>query len=81
MVQPLARRWTTSNKPGAIIPATAVTCTITHTPIIRIGAVGIVGSALAGISKAMNETEQGWRKAIDKIAERVSLTKGPDTRR
>jgi cysteinyl-tRNA synthetase len=31
--------------------------------------------------KAMKETEQGWKKAIDKIAERVSLTKGPDTRR
>ena len=31
--------------------------------------------------KAMNQAEQGWQKAIDKIAERVSLTKGPDTRR
>ena len=31
--------------------------------------------------RAMNEAEQGWRKAIDKIAERASLTKGPDTRR
>ena len=31
--------------------------------------------------KAMKEAEQGWRKAIDKIAERASLTKGPDTRR
>ena len=31
--------------------------------------------------KAMKEAEQGWRRAIDKIAERASLTKGPDTRR
>ena len=31
--------------------------------------------------KAMKEAEQGWRRAIDKIAERVSLTKGPGTRR
>ena len=31
--------------------------------------------------KAMKEAEQGWQKAIDKIAERASLTKGPNTRR
>jgi hypothetical protein len=31
--------------------------------------------------KAMKEAEAGWRKAIDKIAERASLSKGPDTRR
>jgi hypothetical protein len=31
--------------------------------------------------KAMKEAEAGWRKAIDKIAERASLTKGPYTRR
>ena len=31
--------------------------------------------------KALKEAEQGWRRAIDKIAERVSLTKGPGTRR
>ena len=31
--------------------------------------------------KAMKELEQGWQKAIDKIAERAGLTKGPDTRR
>jgi hypothetical protein len=31
--------------------------------------------------KAMRQVEQGWRKAIDKIAERASLTKGPITRR
>jgi len=29
----------------------------------------------------MKEVEQDWRKAIDKIAERASLTKGRDTRR
>jgi hypothetical protein len=27
------------------------------------------------------EAEAGWQKAIDKIAERASLTKSPDTRR
>ena len=31
--------------------------------------------------KAMKEAEQGWQRAIDKIAERASLTKGSDTRR
>jgi hypothetical protein len=31
--------------------------------------------------KATRETEQGWRRAPDKIAERVSRTKGCDTRR
>jgi hypothetical protein len=30
--------------------------------------------------KAMKEAEQGWGRAIDKIAERASLTKGPNTR-
>ena len=30
--------------------------------------------------KAMKEAEQGWQRAIDKIAERASLTKVPDTR-
>jgi len=29
----------------------------------------------------MKEVEQDWRKAIDKIAEHASLTKGPNTRR
>jgi hypothetical protein len=29
----------------------------------------------------MKEVEQDWRKAIDKIVERASLTKGLDTRR
>ena len=29
-----------------------------------------------GTLKAMKAAEQGWRKAIDKIAERASLTKG-----
>jgi hypothetical protein len=31
--------------------------------------------------KALKEAEQGWQRAIDKIAERASLTKGPETRR
>ena len=31
--------------------------------------------------KAMNQDEQGWGKAIDKIAERASLTKSPGARR
>ena len=30
--------------------------------------------------KAMKEAEQGWQKAIHKIAGRASLTKGADTR-
>jgi len=28
--------------------------------------------------KAMKEAEQGWQRAIDKIAERAGLTKSPD---
>ena len=31
--------------------------------------------------KAMDEAEQGWRRAIDKIAERAGLSKRPDKRR
>jgi hypothetical protein len=31
--------------------------------------------------KAMDEAEQGWRRAIDKIAERAGLSKRPDRRR
>ena len=31
--------------------------------------------------KAMKEAEQGWTRAMDKIGERASLTKGPITRR
>ena len=34
-----------------------------------------------GTLKAVKELEQGWQKAIDKIAERASQTKGADTRR
>jgi hypothetical protein len=34
-----------------------------------------------GMLKAMNQAEQGWRRAIDKIAERASMTKSPDKRR
>ena len=34
-----------------------------------------------GMLKAMNQAEQGWRRAIDKIAERASVTKSPDKRR
>jgi len=30
---------------------------------------------------AMKELERGWPRAMEKIAERASLTKGPDTRR
>jgi hypothetical protein len=30
--------------------------------------------------EAMNQAEQGWQRAIDKIAERISVTKGPYTR-
>ena len=28
--------------------------------------------------KAMEQVEQGWRKAMDKIAERAGRTKGPE---
>jgi hypothetical protein len=28
--------------------------------------------------KALKEAEQGWERAIDKIAERANLTKGDD---
>ena len=31
--------------------------------------------------KAMKEAEQGWRRAIDKIAERTGRTTGPNMRR
>jgi DNA topoisomerase IA len=30
--------------------------------------------------KAMKEAERDWQRAMDKIAERASLTKAPDTR-
>ena len=35
----------------------------------------------AGMLKAMKEAEQGWQRAIDKIAERAGRTRSPDTRR
>ena len=38
----------------------------------------LVGLPLAGL--AMKEAEQGWERAMDKIGERASLTKAPDTR-
>ena len=34
--------------------------------------------AKAVTAKAMKETENGWRLAVDKIGERAGLTKGPD---
>jgi hypothetical protein len=34
-----------------------------------------------GMLKAMKETERGWQRAMDKIAERAGLTKTPYTRR
>ena len=40
-----------------------------------------IAEARVATLKAMREAEQGWQKAIDKIAERASLTKVPDTRR
>jgi hypothetical protein len=36
--------------------------------------------ARAATLKALKEFEQGWRKAIDKIAERASQTKAPNMR-
>ncbi len=32
-------------------------------------------------SKLCPRAEHGWQRAMDKIAERASLAKGPDTRR
>ena len=40
-----------------------------------------IAQARDATRKALKEAEQGWQRAIDKIAERASLTKGPDTRR
>ena len=40
-----------------------------------------IAEARDATRKALKEAEQGWRRAIDKIAERACLTKGPDTRR
>ena len=40
-----------------------------------------IAEAKVATLKAMKEIEQGWQKAMDKIAERAGLTKGPDTRR
>jgi hypothetical protein len=37
-----------------------------------------IAEARAATLKAMKEAEVGWQKAIDKIAERAGLTKGPD---
>ena len=34
-----------------------------------------VEQLVAEVSKALNQVEQGWRKAIEKIAERASLIK------
>jgi hypothetical protein len=40
-----------------------------------------IAEARAATLKAIKEADAGWQKAIEKIAERASLTKGPDTRR
>jgi uncharacterized protein YfaS (alpha-2-macroglobulin family) len=40
-----------------------------------------IAEARAAALKALKETEVGWQKAIDKIAERATLTKGPITTR
>jgi len=37
----------------------------------------LVGLPLAGL--AMKEAERGWERAMDKIGERASLVKVPDT--
>ena len=44
-----------------------------------VGKPNIEPKARDAMEKAMKEAEQGWRKAIDKIAERASLTKVPST--
>ena len=40
-----------------------------------------IAEAREATVKAMDEAEQGWRKAIDKIAERAGRTTGPNMRR
>ena len=40
-----------------------------------------IAEARAATLKAMQEAERGWKRAIDKIAERASLTKSPGMRR
>ena len=40
-----------------------------------------IAKATEAALKAMKEAEAGWQKAIDKIAERASLTKSPGMRR
>jgi len=37
--------------------------------------------ARAATLKVVKGAETGWERAMDKIAERAGLTKGPDTRR
>jgi hypothetical protein len=39
-----------------------------------------IAEAKATTLKALEEAEHGWQRAIDKIAERTSLTKGPNKR-
>jgi len=39
------------------------------------------GEQHVSFDEAIKETEQGWQRAMDKIAERAGRTKGPDTRR
>jgi predicted metal-dependent HD superfamily phosphohydrolase len=40
-----------------------------------------IAQARDATRKALKEAEHGWQRAIDKIAERASLTKRPDTGR
>jgi hypothetical protein len=37
-----------------------------------------IAEARAATLKALEQAEQGWAKAINKIGERAALTKGPD---
>ena len=37
-----------------------------------------IAAARDATLKGMKEAEQGWQRAVDKIAERGGLTKGPD---
>ena len=37
--------------------------------------------AMDATLRALKEAETGWQRAVDKIAERASLTRGPNMRR
>jgi hypothetical protein len=48
---------------------------------VAVGKPNIEPEARDDTLKAMKEAEVGWQRAVDKIGERASLTKGPNMRR